>query len=57
MSNTIYTLKLAEAHLNLITNALSLHPWKDVAPVMASIGTQVQAQRKEAVEPILEAAE
>jgi hypothetical protein len=57
MSNKVYTLKLAEAHLNAITNALSQHAWKDVAPIMASIGSQVQAQRKEEAELPLEAAE
>jgi hypothetical protein len=50
MSNTVYTLKIAEAHLNLITNALAAHPWKDVAQVLASIGGQVQVQRKEAAD-------
>jgi hypothetical protein len=57
MSNKVYTLKLAEAHLNAITNALSAHPWKDVASIMASIGQQVAAQRKDEAELPLEAAE
>jgi hypothetical protein len=57
MSNRIYTLKLAEAHLNAITSALSQFPWKEVAPIMASIGSQVQAQRKDEAELPLEAAE
>jgi hypothetical protein len=57
MSNKVYTLKIAEAHLNAITNALAAHPWKDVASIMASIGSQVQAQRKDEAELPLEAAE
>jgi hypothetical protein len=57
MSNKIYTIKIAEAHLNLITNALSQFAWKEVAAVMASIGSQVQAQRKDEAEPVIDAAE
>jgi hypothetical protein len=57
MSNKIYTIKFAEAHLNAITNALAAHPWKDVAPIMASIGQQVQAQRQDEADLPLEAAE
>jgi hypothetical protein len=50
MANKIYSIKFAESHLNLVLGLLGKQPYEQVAPIVNSIGHQIQQQQQKAVE-------
>jgi hypothetical protein len=46
VSNKVYTIKFAESHLNLVLGLLGKQAYEQVAPIVNSIGNQIQMQQK-----------
>jgi hypothetical protein len=51
MANKIYSIKFDESHLNLVLGLLGKQPYEQVAPIVNSIGNQIQAQQKAEATP------